>query len=139
MSRADRFTFTRKIAEVYSDFTMDLDINPETETLRVLVNEDDIKSRLRNLLLLRPMELPYSRMGSKIHNMLFDLTTDSDTKDLRDEITHTITANETAVTNVRVIVGLDPDDANTVKIKVIFDIANVVTNVTLDTLIRRVR
>lgn len=118
---------------------MDLDINPETETLRVLTNEDDIKSRLRNLLLIRPMELPYSRMGSKIQNMLFDLATATDTKDLRDEVAHAIMTNEPAVSNVRVIVTLDPDDGNAVRVQVIFDISNVINNVTLDTLIRRVR
>jgi phage baseplate assembly protein W len=139
MARSDRWTFTKKISEVYSDFTMDLDINPETETLRVLVNEDDIKSRLRNLMLIRPMELPYSRMGSKIQNMLFDLATATDTKELRDEISHAIMTNEPAVSNLRVIVALDPDDGNAIKVQVIFDITNVTTNVTLDTLIRRVR
>lgn len=139
MARSDRWVFTRKVAEVYSDFTTNLDINPETESLKVLVNEDDIKSRLRNLILIRPMELPYSRMGSRVHNFLFDLTADYDVKDLRDEIAHAINMYEPTVSNVRVIVDLDPDDSNSVLVKIIFDISNVVTNVVLDTLIRRVR
>jgi phage baseplate assembly protein W len=139
MARSDRWTFNRKVAEIYSDFTSNLDLNPETESLKVLVNEEDIKSRLRNLLLIRPMELPYSEVGSRVQNFLFDLATDHDTKDVRDEISFAISRFEPSITNVRVIVELDPDDANTVKVKIIFDVSNVAENVVLDTLIRRVR
>ena len=139
MSRADRFTFTRKIATVYSDFTLDLDLNPETESLVVLVNEEDIKSRLRNLLLIRPMELPYTMMGSRIQNMLFDLAQSDGTRELKDEIALAINSYEKAVSNVRVNADFDTEDANTVRVQVIFDITNVLNNVVLNTLVRRVR
>lgn len=140
MSRADRFTFKKVTPVVFTDFAINFDRNPQTNSLKILVNEEAVNQRLKNILLIRPMELPYSRMGSRIKNYLFGLFDDIDeTKELVDEIKAAIQSWEPTVANIRVKAKFSPDDLNTLNIKVIYDLVNVKDNIEFNTLIKKVR
>lgn len=140
MARADRFTFKRATPVIFTDFAINFDRNPQTNSLKILVNEEAVSQRLKNILLIRPMEIPYSRMGSRIKNYLFGLFDDLDeTKELVDEIKGAIQEWEPAVANIRVKAKFSPDDLNSLNINVIYDLVNVKDNIEFTTLIKKVR
>lgn len=74
MSRADRFTIQSEKQELYSDFLINFDRNPVTGILAKVVNEDAIKSSMRNLILTMLTERYYlPHAGSKANAILFEL------------------------------------------------------------------
>jgi len=73
MARADKFTYTGKQLELYSDFLIDFSINPVTGLLARVTNEEAIKQSIKNLVLTTFTERPYHPLlGSQIKTSLME-------------------------------------------------------------------
>jgi len=74
MTRADKFTFSEKQLELYSDFMLDFSMHPITGLLARVTNEESIKQSIKNLILTTFTERPYHpTLGSKIKTSLFEM------------------------------------------------------------------
>lgn len=138
MSRADRFSPTKK-KEFYSDFLINLDVNPITGTLARVTNEESVKQALKNLILTNKTERPYNPyFGSRINAMLFDLVDEGTALLLKSEIEETITNYEPRV--VLHEVRVQPyDDQNGYAVTIVFSTINIPQEISLELFLQRVR
>lgn len=125
MARSDKFTVNTNKVEYYSDFTTNFDKNPVTGFLARNINEEAIKSSLRNLVLTQRTERFYNaNIGSKLYGLLFDPLDDITADLIATEIRTTIQNEEP-----RVILGevrcVPNEDLNAFIVDVIFGIANI--------------
>jgi phage baseplate assembly protein W len=125
MARSDKFTVNTNKVEYYSDFTTNFDKNPVTGFLARNINEEAIKSALRNLVLTQRTERFYNaNIGSKLYALLFDPLDDITADLIAQEIRTTIKNDEP-----RVVLGevrcTPSEDLNAFIVDVIFGIANI--------------
>jgi phage baseplate assembly protein W len=124
MSRADKFTFSEKQLELYSDFMLDFSMHPITGLLARVTNEESIKQSIKNLILTTFTERPYHpTLGSKIKTSLFEMM-DSGSESI---IKTTVTATLKLEPRIKLLgVEVIPDQAqHTYAITVIFSSVNI--------------
>ena len=74
MIRALRFTAKNKIPVFYTDFLVNLDLNPVTDQLQLATNEDSVNYAIQSLLLTNIGERFYHpEVGSKLQAGLFEM------------------------------------------------------------------
>jgi phage baseplate assembly protein W len=139
MSRADKFTQTQKIPDLFSDFLTDLTPHPITQDLTRLRNEASIKQSIKNLVLTNYGERPFQPfIGSSVNRSLFDLNDLFAQDDIIESITNTIQSNEPRVNLLNVELLSQPEN-NEIRINVLFSIINSIEIQSLDLILRRVR
>ncbi len=139
MARADRFTPIGKTPELYKDFLINFDKSPSTDQLSVVVNEDAIKQRIRNLVLTVNGERFYhSEIGSRINALLFEPMGATTEDGIITEVTRTIRTQEPAVQDLDVRVN-GMEELNGYVVTVTFTMLNIPGNIKLDLLLQRVR
>lgn len=125
--------------EFYSDFKMDLAISPVNQDLSRVINEEAVKSSIKNLLLTNKGERLFQpELGCDIRRMLFENATPDQLLIIQDMVKTTIALHEKRadVLDVQVTTGLD---SNTVEISIIFNVVNRETPVSMSIQIERVR
>lgn len=139
MARSDYQTATRNSDERYSDFLINFDKNPVTGNLARAVNEEAVKSALKNLLLTNRGERFYnSNMGSQIKASLFE-PADSVTADIiKTSIEQTIKYQEPRVDLLDVQI-FDDEDNNAYRINIFFNLINIPDVIQLDLIVKRAR
>ena len=124
MSRSNKYTITREIPEIYSDFLINFDKNPVTSNLAKITNEDEIKSSIRNIIETRLGERFYNPLfGSKVANALFELTSELTSTLLKSTCEQAIKNNESRATVKDVEVQL-LEDSNACSITIFFEAIN---------------
>lgn len=139
MARSDYQTATRNSDERYSDFLINFDKNPVTGNLARAVNEEAVKSALKNLLLTNRGERFYnSNKGSQIKASLFE-PADSVTADIiKTSIEQTIKYQEPRVDLLDVQI-FDDEDNNAYRINIFFNLINIPDVIQLDLIVKRAR
>jgi phage baseplate assembly protein W len=139
MARSDKYTALSNTIIYYSDFTNNLDRNPITNYLSKYVNENAVKSSIRNLVLTGNGERFYnSLIGSKISTLLFDPIDDVTALTLKNTIRETIDNYEPRANLLEI--NVTPDDVNNAYyVSVVFGIINIPEVFNLDLILNRVR
>jgi len=129
----------RKKSILYSDFHMDLSINPITEDLALKTNEEAIKESLRNIILTdRGERLFQPNLGSDVRASLFENANPVSLKILEERVRDAIDNFEPRVSVIDVDL-LSIYDDNTVQITIQFYIRNREDPLQLSMFIERVR
>lgn len=126
MARAERNTVTNVTPEYYSDFLINFEKHPITNSLARITNEDSVKNSLKNIILTRLGERFYAPFtGSKVASSLFDLNTNASLDVLRNACEEAIKNCEPRVVNYGVNVNFPEDgDGNSVLIEIFFEMVN---------------
>ena len=140
MSRADWITPTSHIPIYYSDFSINLDLNPVTGQLRRLTNDEAIKQSMLNLVLTNISERPYQPWaGSRIRQSLFEnMDSPLTINDMQTSIRDCIEKNEPRATILSLSVTPDYDH-NAYSVDLNFSINNITQIFSIQFLISRVR
>lgn len=138
-TRADRFTQTQKVPDLFSDFLADLTPHPITKDLVRLRNEQSIKQAVKNLVLTNYGERPFQpNIGSKVNRALFEPNDDFLADEIEESVRRTITFNEPRVTLIDVQVLSSPDSSQ-ISINIVFAIINSAEPTSVEVILRRVR
>lgn len=138
-TRADRFTQTEKIPDMFSDFLTDLTPHPITKDLSRVRNDQSIRQSIRNLILTNYGERLFQpSIGSNISASLFEPNDSFMEDSLEFSIRRTIESNEPRANIINLSVLTAPDE-NTVSINIVFSIINSMQTQSLDVILRRVR
>lgn len=138
-TRADRFTQTQKVPDLFSDFLADLTPHPITKDLVRLRNEQSIKQAVKNLVLTNYGERPFQpNIGSSVNRSLFEPNDDFLADEIEESVRRTIAFNEPRVSLIDVQVLSSPD-SNQISINIVFAIINTTQPTSVEVILRRVR
>lgn len=92
-------SITLRVKEkTHIDVSIGFEPNPLTKDLPLVIDQRAIETSMRNLILTRPGEVPFSRdIGSSVYDLLFDLLDPATESLISDEIQRTISYNEPRV------------------------------------------
>lgn len=140
MSRAERNTFKNKVPEFYSDFTINLDMNPTTGLLAKVKNEESIKQSIKNLILTKLGERFFEpKVGSKIHALLFEPIDSVSEELLKSSITQTIKNHEKRA-NLKEVNVVAKEEENGYLVTIIFEPINIPTQIVqFNVFLKRIR
>lgn len=139
MTRADKFTAANKIPVYYSDFLDNFDLNPVTQQLAVVTNEQAVVASIKNLVLTNFGERVYHpEIGSKVQSLLFEPGGQITTDLLETTITETISQQEPRATIISLSVT-DGSDQNAYWLSLSFSMVNVSKPISVSFPITRVR
>lgn len=138
MSRADKRTRTSALTELFSDFDLTFAKNPVTGSLTRVVNDDAVKSSIRNLILASRGEWAYHpTLGSKIYHLLFEPLDDLTSASLVDVINAALQYESRAtILDVNVMPNLERDGYD---VTIVFRTLNSVVPVVFTDFLYRVR
>lgn len=95
---------------IHSDIRSDLAVNPATDDLLLLTNENAVEQSIKNLLQTDFYERPFQpTLGSNIRSLLFELDTPQTAYNLKEAIIKTIENFEPRCQLIDVIIESDPD------------------------------
>jgi len=138
-TRADNFTQTKKLPDLFSDFLNDLTPHPITKDLGRLKNEQAIKQSMKNIVLTSLGERFFQpTIGSDVYNSLFEPNDIIMEENLRNAVTNALRFHEPRVNVIQVIVSSFPEE-DRVALNVIFSIINSIQVQNLNLILRRVR
>lgn len=133
------FTPQRSKQELYSDFFTDFAVYETTRDVAQLVNEEAVKTSIRNLLLTNKGDRLFnSGLGSDIRALLFDNAGPATEQILSDYVRKTIQNYEPRANIIDIIVNLETDD-NTANVGIVFNVINNSEPVVLELVLNRIR
>jgi phage baseplate assembly protein W len=138
-TRADNFTQTRKIPDLFSDFLNDLTPHPITKDIVRTKNDSSIKQAIKNIVLTNLGERLFQpTIGSEINGALFEPNDIILEENLKFTIRSAIAFHEprAQVLNVEVFSFAEE---NRVAINIYFSIINSTVVETVNLILRRVR
>jgi phage baseplate assembly protein W len=123
----------------FTDLNLLFTASPSTGDITKKVDEEAIKSSLRNLISTRNYERPFHpEIGCQLFSLLFENLTSVTTQVLRKTIIDVINKFEPRVLVLNVKLS-ESEDQNNLDVTIIFKIINTERPVTLNTSIQRVR
>jgi len=138
-TRADNFTQTKKLPDLFSDFLNDLTPHPITKDLGRVKNDQAIKQSMKNIVLTSLGERFFQpTIGSDVYNSLFEPNDIIMEENLRNAVTNALRFHEPRVNVIQVIVSSFPEE-DRVALNVIFSIINSIQVQNLNLILRRVR
>jgi len=139
LSRSDFITPNKKQEVYFSDIPMNLDMNPLSNGLAVVTNEQAIKQSLKCLILTNLGERWYdSTIGSDVKRQLFEQNVDIGINTIKFAITNTIEFNEPRVKIVSLDVSPSSDE-NYLNVSLTFSLVNNPAPITLSLILKRLR
>lgn len=133
------FTPQRSKQELYSDFFTDFAVYETTRDVAQLVNEEAVKTSIRNLLLTnRGDRLFNNGLGSDIRALLFDNAGPATEQILSDYVRKTIENYEPRANIIDIVVNVETDD-NTANVGIVFNVINNSEPVVLELVLNRIR
>lgn len=139
VQRRDLYTALKVQPEYFSDFMINFDNHIQKKDLMKDINEEAIKSSIRNLLLTNRGERLFNpTVGSDINSMLFDNYSPSLDQVLEDQIRNTIDNFEPRARIQEVDVSFD-EAAQYMSATITFTIINKQEPITLDLVLNRIR
>lgn len=139
MSRADKITPKSKNTEYYSDFLMNMDLNPISGEIARVTNEASVIRAIKNLINTNRGERPFQPdLGCGIRKLLFEPMDDVTADLIRTEITTTITQYEPRVNLI--LVSVQPQEPDAYIVSITFSLVNQPSDaVRFSTVLKRVR
>lgn len=129
----------KKTQNLYSDFPMTMEINPVSDDLTRITNEDAVKQSIRNLLLTdRGERLFRPNMGSDIRALLFENITADTLLLIQEKVRDTIEIYEPRC-NLISVDATSGTDTNEVKVRILFNVINITQPIELNVTLSRVR
>ena len=139
INRADYYSQTQKMLDVYSDFLDDFSSHPITGDIARLRNDQSVKQSLRNLVLTNYGERFFQpNVGCNVNRSLFEMVDLFTIHELQYHIKQTIENCEPRVRLIQVAAVPD-DNANSITISIIFSLINSTAIQSLDLILKRVR
>lgn len=139
MPRAAYFTSVNKIPTYYSDIQNNLQLNPISQQIAIVTNEQSVSQSLKNLVLTNIGERFYHpEIGSKVQSLIFEPGGSITANLLKTTITETITNQEPRV-SLQSITVTDDSDNDAYWIQIVFTMLNISQPITLNFPIYRVR
>lgn len=137
--RADYYSQTQKMPDIYSDFLDDFSSHPITGDIARLRNEQSVKQSLRNLVLTNYGERFFQpNIGCNVMRSLFEIIDLFTIHEIQYHVKQTIENSEPRVNLLQVIVT--PNDVNNqITISIIFSLINSTAIQSLDLILKRVR
>ena len=124
---------------LYKDIPTNMAVHPVKGDLTLLTNADAIKRSIINLLFTEPYERFFNpNLGAGLKAYLFENISKDTEYVIREKIIETINNYEPRAQLLEVSVKAMPDD-NMYTATIMFAIANSITPITLDLILRRVR
>lgn len=125
--------------KAYSDIDSAFNIHPNTRDVSLLINEDAVKTSIRNILLTRKGERVFNTLyGSDLQSILFENITPQTELTLKKYIETSITNFEPRAKLIEVIVTGMPDE-NGYVVTIIFGVINKTEPIKLELLLNRIR
>ena len=138
-TRADNYTQTQKIPDLFSDFLVDLTPHPITKDVARVKNDIAIKRAVRNLVLTNVTERLFQpTVGGNVKRDIFEPNDIITASELEYQITNVINNNEPRV-NVLQVQSQSNPDGNDIAVNIVFAIINSQTIQTVDLILRRIR
>ncbi len=138
-TRADNFTQTRKMPDLFSDFMNDLTPHPVTKDLARVKNEQSIKQALKNIILTNYNERFYQpTIGSSVYASLFEPNDVILRENLKAAIENAVRFHEPRVTLISVDI-YNYSEEDRVAVNIVFAIINSPQVQNLNLILRRVR
>jgi phage baseplate assembly protein W len=138
-TRADNFTQTRKIPDLFSDFLTDLTPHPITRDIVRNRNDKAIKQSIRNIVLTNIGERLFQpTIGSNIYNALFEPNDIVLSENIKMTVRSAIAFHEPRAQVLNVEVLTFPEE-NRIAINIYFSIINSTVVESLNLILRRVR
>lgn len=138
-TRADNFTQTQKLPDLFSDFLDDLTPHPITKDLGRIKNDQSIKQALKNIILTGLGERMFQpTIGSDVYNSLFEPNDIIMEETLRFAIQNAIRFHEPRVNVIQVLVNTFPEE-DRVAVNIVFSVINSIQVQNLNLILRRVR
>jgi phage baseplate assembly protein W len=136
---ADKYQIVSKTNDIFSDFSSNLDIHPNTRDVIRIRNEQAITAAIKNLLLTDMYERPFQpSIGSNVRYALFENPSAMTAIMIQTAIEDTIRNHEKRIQLVSVVV--EPDiELQTYNIKLTYTLINSVTPVTMTMFLDRIR
>lgn len=139
VTQKQAFTPIRLKQELYSDFFTDFVSYETTRDIARLVNEDAVKSSIRNLLLTnRGDRLFNNSLGSDIRALLFENAGPATEQIVTDYVKKTIENYEPRASVLEVITNLDVDE-HQAYVTIVFRVINNSQPVVLELVLNRIR
>lgn len=138
-TRADNFTQTQKLPDLFSDFLNDLTPHPINKDLGRIKNDAAIKQSLKNIIMTNLGERPFQPLlGSNVNGSLFEPNDVILEENLRRDIVHAIRFYEPRVRVIQVDVYTYPEQ-DRVAVNIVFTIINSIQVQNLNLILRRAR
>lgn len=138
-TRADNFTQTKRIPDLFSDLMNDLTPHPITRDIVRLKNDNSIKQAVKNIVLTSLGERLFQpTIGSEIANALFEPNDIIMEENLKFSIENAIRFHEPRVTVLKVEVYTFSEE-DRVAINIFFSIINSIQVQNVNLILRRVR
>ena len=113
----------RRKDKTFKDISLTFNPNPMNGDLTTISDDRAINNSIKNLILIRPNEVPFQRdIGSNVTALLFEFNDDATAEIIEQEIIRTIKFNEPRVILQEVRVDSNPETYNfvaTVKYKIV--------------------
>jgi phage baseplate assembly protein W len=138
-TRADNFTQTKKIPDLFSDFLDDLTPHPITKDLVRVKNDQAIKQSIKNIIFTRLGERLFQpTIGSEIANALFEPNDIILEENLKFTIRSAIAFHEPRASVISVDI-FSYSEEDRIAVNIFFSIINSTTVQNLNLILRRVR
>ena len=136
---ADKYTPLKAQENIFSDMFTNFNVHPDLHDLTIKKNEEAVKTAVRNLILTNRYERPFNpTFGGNIRKYLFEPITPMTQDAIRADIVAAIENFEPRARIISVIVTPYVDE-NAYSITITFYVINTSTEVTLNTILYRVR
>lgn len=124
---------------LFSDISLGFGSHPATADVVQVVDEDAVKSSIRNLISTKNFERPFHpEIGCQIHSLLFENFTPVTVQVAKRMIADVLAAYEPRAKILDIIVA-DAEDNNELRITVVFTLQNTDRPVTVTTILSRAR
>lgn len=139
MAPRSQFPVKKNEKPRYSDFTMNLDIHPDTKQIFTFTNANAVKRAIKNLILTDNYERLFRPdIGAGLRALLFENMTSETLIAIKDAIKQTIENHEPRVV-IRELEVLGHQDQNAVTVNMIFEILNIPETQSLQITLDRAR
>lgn len=132
-------TLARNIVRQYKDFSLSMGLNPVTNDIVVVMDEEAVKRSVKTLLLTQAGEVPFfPKFGSNVRRYLFEPIDPITTQLLTQEIRATIEGFEPRVT-IQSLTVTPSEDEHQYVIDLILQIVNLTQPLSLTIFLSRLR
>lgn len=138
-SQGQLYSEYSQINQVYSDFTMNMDVHPDTGDLFIITNDNAIKSSIRNIINTNFGERFYNyNFGGNITSSLFNPSDQNEYYMLQSAIKNSLSSFETRISVISVSVT-PSNPASGVMITIQYTILNIAQVQILNIFVKRIR
>ena len=141
MSRYDatQSNETKRSAKIYRDLDLDFQVNSATKDIQKLSDVEAVKRSVRNLINTNHYERPFHpEIGSDVRAMLFEPMTPLTALNLQRKVAEVLNNFEPRI-NLQQVLATPDLDRNSYHLRIMFYVVGVAGDVTVETMLERLR